>query len=138
MHPLLITQLAYWISPKFAAKVSIWIEEWKKYSDKNLLEYYDALSNLEPYCNENKEKIIQEKLLIKLGGSVEVKTKIGKIDLLTKDTIIEIKDYDDWKHGLGQLLSYSFFYPNKKNVYIYSILEKIKLMTSKKYVNSFL
>ncbi|AVG46780.1 N domain-containing protein [Acanthamoeba polyphaga mimivirus] len=132
MHPLLITQLAYWISPIFAAKISIWIEEWKKYSDNNLFEYYDALYNLEPSCNENKEKIIQGELQKKLGGLIEVKTKVGAIDLLTKNTIIEIKDYDNWKHGLGQLLSYSIFHLDKtKCLYLFNVGEN-KISSVKK------
>ncbi len=57
VHPMLMTHIAYWISPKFAVKVSLWIEEWKKYSDSNLISYYDALSELEPYHYNDKEKI---------------------------------------------------------------------------------
>lgn len=113
VHPMLITLMAHWISPKFAVKVSIWIEQWKKYSDENTVNYFDALSNLESYDHSNKEKLVQKKLQKKYGGEIEVPTKIGNIDLLTDDSIIEIKTYDNWKHAVGQIIMYSKFYPNK-------------------------
>ena len=118
IHPLLITHIAYWISPKFAINVSLWIDEWKKYSNENLIKYYDTLSKLDTYERLEKEKEIQLFLQEKLGGNIEVDTKIGRIDLLTNDSLIEIKTYKDWKCALGQLLAYSIFYPQKK-LYMY-------------------
>jgi hypothetical protein len=56
VHPLLLTHIAYWISPLFAVKTSLWIEEWKKFSDENFSKYYNSLLNLEPSQNNNKEK----------------------------------------------------------------------------------
>jgi hypothetical protein len=113
------------VSPKFAVKVGIWIEEWKKYSDKNLLDYYDALSDLEPFNHNNKKKLIQKKLHKKYGGQIEVTTQVGDIDLLTDDLLIEIKTYDNWKCALGQLIAYSTFYPNRdKCMYLFDIGDK--------------
>lgn len=96
VYPLLLTHIAYWISSKFAVQVSLWIEDWKKYSDENLNEYYNALYTLEPNKNLLKEKKIQKHLLKKYGGQIEAPTEMGNIDLLTGDTLFEIKTYDNW------------------------------------------
>lgn len=125
VHPLLLTHIAYWISPKFAIKESLWIEEWKNFSNENLFKYYYTLSNLEPLQNNNKEKLIQKKLHKKLGGQTEVTTKVGDIDLLTNDSLIEIKTYDNWKYGIGQIIAYSTFHPDKnKYLYLFDVGDK--------------
>ena len=132
VHPLLITHIAYWISPSFSVKVGLWIDEWKSHSKKNELFYYEALSQLDSYNHSNKEKTIQSKLKKHLGGKIEVPTPVGKIDLLTKDKLIEIKKYDDWKCALGQLIAYSSFQPDKKKVlYLFDVGDK-KLSVIKK------
>ena len=114
VHPILITHIAYWISPSFSVKVGLWIEKWKTYSIDNELEYFEALSDLDTYSSNNKEKMIQDNLKKKLRGKIEVKTPVGKIDLLTNDTLIEIKTYTNWKCALGQLIAYGTFYPNRR------------------------
>ena len=64
--------------------------------------------------NNQKEYNIVCKLNIKLNGLLEVNTPCGKIDILTDNEIIEVKEYKLWKHALGQILSYSFYYPDKQ------------------------
>lgn len=51
-----------------------------------------------------------------LGGSSEINTPIGRIDLLTDDLIIECKHSSSTgdKHALGQVLSYKAYYPAHK------------------------
>lgn len=74
-----------------------------------------SLSDTETY-----EWVITKKLMKKIGGKVEVGSKYGKIDLLTEDSIIEVKRYKSWKHALGQILVYSLDYPyHKKMLYLY-------------------
>ncbi|AQN67949.1 kila N-domain protein [Saudi moumouvirus] len=51
VHPILLTSIANWISPLFAVKIGIWIEEWKKYSLKNSIKFHQALSKLIPGSN---------------------------------------------------------------------------------------
>lgn len=53
----------------------------------------------------------QERLAYKLRGEVEITTPVGRIDILTKKEIIEIKTAKDWKEGIGQLMVYSLYYP---------------------------
>ncbi|AEQ32473.1 KilA-N domain-containing protein [Megavirus chiliensis] len=138
VHPILLTSIANWISPLFAIKLGVWIEEWKNYSLKNSIKYYKALSKLESNSNNNKEKVIQKTLQSELGGEIEVKTKYGYIDLLTDDKIIEIKSYETWKHALGQILIYSDEYENKnKCVYLFDVPNNIKLNNIKRIYNKY-
>lgn len=121
-HPLLLTHIAYWISPLFAIKISLWIEEWKQYSPDNIIKYYDALSKIKLSNNNQKELEVQKEIHRKLGGKIEVNTKVGKIDLLTKKKLVEIKTYDNWKSAIGQLIAYSYFYPDrKKYLYLFNV-----------------
>jgi hypothetical protein len=60
----------------------------------------------------NEEKQLQSLLHKKKGGSIEVSTPAGRIDLLTSRFIIEIKTVKSWKSGLGQLLVYQEYYPS--------------------------
>ncbi|ANB50970.1 putative KilA-N domain-containing protein [Powai lake megavirus] len=120
VHPIILTNIATWISPSFSIKISIWIEEWKNFCRNNERKYYYL--NMKPYSNNNKEKIIQLEIQKKLGGDIEVPTKYGYIDLVTNDKIIEIKTYDNWKYALGQILSYGDLYEDKKKyIYLFDI-----------------
>ena|SRR5579863_3804169 len=122
VHPLLITHIACWCGPNFSAKVSKWIEEWKKNSLKNEIRYWKAVSNITPSNNSTTEKQIQRKLHKKLGGEMEVDTTFGRIDLLTDDAVIEIKKYDDWKCAVGQVIMYSSDYPDRERIiYLFDV-----------------
>lgn len=78
--------------------------------------YLEALSQLDSSPSDQKEKHIQDELKKKTNGMTEVVTKSGRIDLLTKRKIIEIKDYSRWTHGLGQLIAYSMYYSDRRKV----------------------
>ena len=129
IHPYIATNLAQWISSTFAIKVSIWIDDWRKTQEENNLKYISELKDIKPdLFNDDIEKKIQEKLHKQLGGLIEVETDFGYIDLLTDTSIIEIKNGDNWKHGLGQLIVYSHFYPNhKKILYLFNIRKNYKI-----------
>ena len=55
---------------------------------------------------------VQQRLqkLLKCGHA---KCPVGVIDILTDEAIIEIKRWTLWKHGMGQLLAYHIFYPDR-------------------------
>lgn len=112
VHPFLITHLASMISLSFSLKVSLWIEEWKTMTSENEKRYLEELEKLEISKNMNREYNIQKDLKKRMKAKSEVETEVGKIDLLTDNEMVEIKDYDNWKAGIGQLISYSFYYPN--------------------------
>ncbi|MDV3002504.1 MAG: hypothetical protein N5P05_004159 (plasmid) [Chroococcopsis gigantea SAG 12.99] len=63
---------------------------------------------------------IRNNLQTQLGGLTEVPTPAGKIDLLTKTEMIEVKNIKDWKNALGQILAYSAFYPkHEKRIHLF-------------------
>ena len=111
--------------------------ELKKSADSSIKKHTKALITLQKECNNTlrgtyvhpdimpniikwmknprhnqPEFQIQQKLNKKLNGMCEVSTKLGIIDILTDDKIIEIKHVKQWKSALGQILIYSRFYPN--------------------------
>jgi hypothetical protein len=77
-----------------------------------------------------KELIIQQRLHKELGGTMEAKTPIGPVDLLTKTEIIEIKKIADWKEALGQVVAKALGFPNhQKRIHLFgtssTILKKV-------------
>ena len=72
-------------------------------------------------CNICNEHNIVLKLNDKLNGQLEVYTQCGKIDIVTDTEIIEVKEYKLWKHALGQILVYSYYYPDKnKRIHLFN------------------
>ncbi|HSA76179.1 MAG TPA: KilA-N domain-containing protein [Nitrosarchaeum sp.] len=91
------------------------------YVDKQFLdslkEWIDA-----PCGKGSGEKIIQEKLALELDGVMEVEIKFGRIDILTSKEIIEVKNYDSWKHALGQIMIYGLSYPkHNKRIHLFDV-----------------
>lgn len=56
------------------------------------------------------EQAIQLKMEKKLGGGHKV-LPIGIVDVYTDDTICEVKCWENWKHGIGQLVCYQYYHP---------------------------
>jgi hypothetical protein len=67
---------------------------------------------LEPKPRIGLEKSIRDRLHQELGGQAEAPTKFGPVDLLTATELIEVKEFPDWKTGLGQLLAKANCYPS--------------------------
>lgn len=66
------------------------------------------------------ENQVRNSLHSQLRGLTEVSTPVGFIDLLTETEIIEVKNIKDWKSALGQILTYSAYYPNhKKRIHLF-------------------
>lgn len=113
-----------WLSSSFCLQVSNWVEEWCSYKKENHNKFLYEIYNLE--CDDNnennQEKVIQLRLQKELCGSIEVETKVGFIDLLTDNEIIEIKEGKNWKHAIGQVLMYGVEYPqHKKRIHLFNI-----------------
>lgn len=64
--------------------------------------------------SRNPEAEVSGRLARRLKGLREVHTPHGRIDVLTDTEVIEVKVFEQWKAGLGQVLSYGRFYPNHK------------------------
>jgi len=89
----------------------------------------DIIDDIIYWCQNTKnnqpEKEIVKKLVSNMKNYVlEVPVSCGRIDILTDDTIIEVKEGSGsgWKHALGQILIYGHFYPDKKmRVHLFSV-----------------
>ena len=76
--------------------------------------YFDLIYN---------EKYYQEKLHLEQGGKREVVLpNKRRIDLLTSDELIEIKQAKKWVEAIAQIQDYSRFYPNhQKRLHIFGL-----------------
>ncbi|MGL5925123.1 hypothetical protein [Chroococcidiopsis sp.] len=75
------------------------------------------------------EQQIRDYLHAQLGGLVEVATPSGRIDLLTKTEIIEVKRINEWKSALGQILIYSAFYPqHQKRLHLFGTARELEAL----------
>lgn len=78
------------------------------------------------------EQRMSNRLAAVIGGTREAPTLAGRIDVITNNYVIEVKNAADWKHGIGQVIIYSFYHPDKKpalflfgsNVKIYRAIAK--------------
>ena len=53
-------------------------------------------------------------------SKVEVSTKSGRIDILTPSEVIEVKQVTKYKHAIGQVTSYGYYYPrHQKRIHLY-------------------
>lgn len=78
------------------------------------------------------ERLIQEKLSIRLGGETEVVTPVGRIDILTSTEIIEIKSAHLWKSALGQVLAYGYYFPShRKRIHLYGSMHSSSKVDAK-------
>jgi hypothetical protein len=125
VHPDLIPHIACWVSTKFAIKVSKIINEWAQASQENKNRYWNDMcdsfnQSKDINQNESKESQIRNQTAIDEDGMIEVETPAGFIDVLTNSKVIEIKQEYNWKHALGQVKSYGFYYQTKEKwIYLF-------------------
>ncbi|MBO1348869.1 MAG: hypothetical protein EBE86_016460 [Hormoscilla sp. GUM202] len=60
------------------------------------------------------ESWYRDRLANKLGGETEVTVPGGRIDVLTRTEVIEVKRVSQWKSGLGQVLVYGGSFPDRQ------------------------
>lgn len=143
VHPTIGLHIAQWISTDFFLQTVDWINEWK-IDNENNEKYKKAIETIKPDDETKKiEKMIQLYYKNQTGGEIEVETPFGYIDLLTSTKIIEIKNALYWKHALGQILSYSNFFPShEKWIYLFdmkeSLYEPIEMLLKKFDVHLFI
>ena len=84
------------------------------------------------------EKKVRDKLHKRLGGEIEVRCLAGSIDLLTSLEIIEVKQVKGWKSALGQLLTYSDYYPSHaKRIHLFGETQESYLAMIEKHCNKY-
>lgn len=70
----------------------------------------------------------RDRVAKQLKGKTEVTTPSGRIDVLTKTEVIEVKQASQWKQALGQVLIYSKSYPNHQpRIHLIGDLKQSKL-----------
>lgn len=72
----------------------------------------EGLASSIPKKRQQPEAAIQKKMEKKLGGS-HASCPAGVVDILCETSLVEIKEWRNWKAALGQTLAYAFFYPNR-------------------------
>lgn len=123
VHPDLIVHIASWLSPKFAVFVSTIVRKWRELHTDNANTFWSQVGESVHDSRKNSlvEKQIQAQIAIIENGIIEVETPHGRIDVLSDSKVIEIKNYENWKHAIGQVLTYSLFYPNKEKwIYLFN------------------
>lgn len=76
----------------------------------------------------NSEAWYRDKLARELNGQTEVQTPVGRIDLLTKTEVIEVKRASGWKSAIGQVKSYGRYYPNHRlRIHLFGNLTQSRL-----------
>ena len=125
VHPDLLLDLASWISPCVFCKVTQLLNEWRKLDVINELRFHkevgDAIKEGIVFSKQENESIIRDQIAYEENGETEVKTPVGFIDVLTDTKIIEVKQANLWKHALGQVKCYGYYYPDKQKwIYLFN------------------
>jgi hypothetical protein len=126
VHHILLIDIASWISPIVLLKLNKIVNEWRLLSPENEIRFHkdigDAIKEgVGLFKNNDSESIIRDKIALEENGVIEVETPVGFIDILTDTKIIEVKSEHLWKHALGQVKCYGYYYPNhKKYIYLYN------------------
>lgn len=123
VHPDLLIFIACWISPIVLLKINKILDQWRKMSPDNEIRFRkdigDAINeSVGMFGSSQTEYVIRDKIALEEKGQIEVETEAGFIDVLTETKIIEVKKYHHWKHALGQIECYGYFYP-KRQKWIY-------------------
>lgn len=87
----------------------------KKYEpekQKQLIEKQLNIAEVISLFPDEEVDITERKIQDTFGGEKEVTTPVGRIDVLTEDEIIEIKEVSQWKNAVGQILCYATYYPD--------------------------
>lgn len=123
VHNLLVLPIITWASPSFAIKINMFLEEWRNLNQKNDQRYWTEMGKSlnEPARDKGKdEKYYSDLIAEEENGKREVETDCGFIDVLTDSKVIEVKQADNWKHAVGQVLMYGISYQeHEKWLYLF-------------------
>ena len=89
-----------------------------------------TINNEKPHRNE---AYYRDKLAKQLHGDIEVQTPNGRIDIVTSDSIIEVKQVKRWKDALGQIKAYGRFYPtHQKRIHLFGDKYRVNVVMVEK------
>ena len=90
--------------------------------------YNKTIFTQETLSRKINERKIACRISFKLNGQIEYKTPIGRIDILTQDKVIEVKNVKDWKQASGQVIAYQHYFPNhEKELYFFGKIPSLKM-----------
>lgn len=71
---------------------------------------------------EQQEAAFQKLEADRINGIREVEAGLGgRCDILTDTEVVEVKRYSDWRHALGQILSYGHYFPGRSlRIYLFA------------------
>ena len=127
--PDLLLDLASWVSPIVLIRTARFINEWRLLSPENDRRFHKEIGEALKkgiLMNEHthSEAVIRDQVACDENGIVEVETLAGFIDVLTDTKIIEVKTFCNWKHALGQVQAYGYYYPAKEQwIYLFDTPE---------------
>ena len=128
-NPDLLLDLASWVSPIVLIRTARFIKEWRLLSPENDIRFHKEIGEaLKKGIMMNEyvlsETVIRDQVACDEDGIVEVETLAGFIDVLTNTKIIEVKTFCNWKHALGQVQAYGYYYPVKEQwIYLFDTPE---------------
>lgn len=138
VHPRIATHLAMWISTEFEVKVSGWIEKARQILQYIDWDYKRSLANLKPRKDSDTvEAAVRDHLAQQETGQVEVTCDHGRVDVLTRSEVIEVKRGSRYLHALGQVLRYAESFPeHRKRVHLILEADQDDLLLKAKRVCS--
>ncbi|CAN0298381.1 unnamed protein product, partial [Pylaiella littoralis] len=66
------------------------------------------------------EKDVKDALARRTQGETEWGTPAGSIDVSTKNEVVEVKHYKNWKNGIGQVEAYGEYYPLHRKRHLFA------------------
>jgi hypothetical protein len=63
--------------------------------------------------NSELERDVARRLAADLNGTLEVSVPFGRVDIVTSNTVIEVKKANMWRSAMGQVLDYGRHFPDK-------------------------
>lgn len=92
------------------------------------LDLPDPLPRQHTGGGSTREREVQERLCLALGGVMEAGTDYGRIDILTDGQVIEVKRASEWKSAVGQILVYGGIYPgHQKRIHLFDVPSKFNM-----------
>jgi hypothetical protein len=90
-----------------------WVPPWEAWQPPTEPQQQKEADRPKPQQSHG-ESYYRDKLARELGGKIEVSVSGGRIDVLTRSEVIEVKAARAWKGALGQVLIYGKSYPQRR------------------------
>jgi hypothetical protein len=104
------------------ARNQFWQEtEARREVQRALLEKRTVSEQTEQGERTPREADVRDNLARREQGKTDVETRAGFADVVTSNSVIEVKLWKNWKHALGQVLAYGTFIKGKeKRIHLFA------------------